>query len=292
LKILVATDGSENAAAACQFLRALPLPKGSTLHVTSVMDDQAFNGYESFWTVVEQFRAAEGAHARQAVREASEILARDGVAVTTTIREGNPVRELLRAAAEVEADLVVVGSKGLTGLDGFLMGSVARAVAKRCDRPVLVARAPRNNVCQVLVATDGSEHACDAVRFAGRLPLPAGAERTLVHVVRPHRPLSDYLLLNHEEHRAAAEAMRKKQEEMGAGLLTEAQQHLIALGAPAETALRTGDPGTEILRLAGEREADLIIAGARGVSLIEGLWMGSVADRLLKDARCSVLIVH
>lgn len=292
LKILVATDGSEDAAAACAFLRALPLPKGSNVHITSVMDDRAFNGYESFWTVVEQFRKAEGERARQALREANEILAWEGVEVTTEIREGNPVREILRAAAEVDADLLVLGSKGLTGLDGLLMGSVARSVAKRCDRPVLVARNPRNNVCHVLVATDGSEHANNAVRFAARLPLPSGAEQTLMHVVRPYHPFPDYFLLDPREHHAAVEAVRRTQQEVGAALLTETQEMLFTLGTPADTALRTGDAATEILRLAGEQDVDLIIAGARGVSLMEGLWMGSVADRLLKDARCSVLIVH
>lgn len=291
LKILVATDGSADAAAACEFLRALPLPKGSTLHITSVVDDSAFNGYESFWTVVEQFRKAERAHADQALQEAYEILAREGLELQTTIRDGNPVKEILRAAEEVDADLVVVGSKGLTGLEGFLMESVARTIVRRCERPVLLARQPRNNVCQALVATDGSEHASNAVRFAARLPLPLGAERTLVHVIRPYRPFPDCFLLDPREHQAAVEGVRRKQEENGADLLAVAQQHLAFLGVPPETALRTGDPATEILRIGEERGVDLIVAGARGVGKLEGLLIGSVADHLLKDARCSVLIV-
>jgi nucleotide-binding universal stress UspA family protein len=56
--------------------------------------------------------------------------------------------------------------------------------------------------------------------------------------------------------------------------------------------VRTGNPATEILELAERRRADLIVAGARGVSLLEGLLVGSVAERLLREARCSVLIVH
>lgn len=292
LKILVATDGSEEAAVACGLLRTLPLPSGSTVQVISVIDVSAFNGYESAWTVVEQFRSAESARANRALQEATEILTRPGLEVTTAIREGHVVKEILLAAEDFDADLVVVGSKGLTGLEGFLMGSVARAVAKACCRPVLVARQPRGNVCEILVATDGSEHADNAVRFAARLPLPVGAERTLVHVVRPYHSFPDYFLPNPREHRAAVEAVRQKQEEVGAGLLADARLHLVAAGQPAETELHFGDPATEILRMAEERNVDLIVAGARGVSLMEGLWMGSVADRLLKDARCSVLIVH
>jgi nucleotide-binding universal stress UspA family protein len=291
LKILVATDGSEDAAAACRFVRALSLPSGSSIHALCVIDTTVFNGYEAYWTVVQQFRGAAEAHVTRALEEAATILAREGVEVTTASCEGHPVKEILRAADEIDADLVVVGSKGHTGLEGFLMGSVARAVVKRSARPVLVARRPNNNVCAALVATDGSDHAHHAVGFAARLPLPAGAERILVHVVRSYHPFPDYLLLDPREHRAAVETVRRKQEEVGAGLLVEAQELLAAQGISAETALRNGDPATQILHLAAEREVDLIVAGARGVSLLEGLWMGSVADRLLKDARCSVLIV-
>ena len=66
--------------------------------------------------------------------------------------------------------------------------------------------------------------------------------------------------------------------------------------------MREGDPAQEILKLGAEPEpvtsakpeveADLIIAGARGVSLLERLTVGSVADRLLKHAPCSVLLVR
>src|SRR5205814_5380416 len=53
--------------------------------------------------------------------------------------------------------------------------------------------------------------------------------------------------------------------------------------------VRDGDPAEEILKLAGEQDADLLIAGARGISALERLLVGSVADRLLKHAPCSVL---
>lgn len=125
---------------------------------------------------------------------------------------------------------------------------------------------------KILIATDGSEDAAAACRFVRALALP------------------DYLL-DPWEHRAAVEAVLHKQEEAGAELLAQAQEALAAQGIATETVLRTGDPATHILRLAKQREVDLIVAGARGVSLLEGIWMGSVADRLLRDAPCSVLIV-
>jgi nucleotide-binding universal stress UspA family protein len=58
------------------------------------------------------------------------------------------------------------------------------------------------------------------------------------------------------------------------------------------TAVREGDPASEIQAAAVEMGADLIVAGARGASLIRGLVVGSVADRLLRSREASVLLVH
>jgi nucleotide-binding universal stress UspA family protein len=172
------------------------------------------------------------------------------------------------------------------------MGSVARAVVHRCERPVLVARAPTHSLHDVIVATDGSEHATKALEFTRRLPLPVAAQKSVLHVVRPYKPVPDFLYIDREEHERTLAEIHKKQEGLGADVLADAKDRLLADGPAVETVLRAGDPAAEILRLADEQEADLIIAGARGVSWIEGLFLGSVAERLLKTARCSVLIVH
>jgi nucleotide-binding universal stress UspA family protein len=142
------------------------------------------------------------------------------------------------------------------------------------------------------VATDGSERATHAVQFAAKLPLPEAASRTLVHVVRPFKPYPEYFYTDPEEHRSTVAEARRKQEEQGAGVLAAAKETFASWGKPVQAELRAGDPASEIVRLADDWDVDLIIAGARGASLIEGLLMGSVADRLLKEAHCSVLVVH
>jgi nucleotide-binding universal stress UspA family protein len=76
------------------------------------------------------------------------------------------------------------------------------------------------------------------------------------------------------------------------GLVESACDQLAAAGKVASSEVKEGDPATEILAAAEDQGADLIIAGARGHSFIEGLLVGSVADRLLKRASCSVLLVR
>ena len=73
------------------------------------------------------------------------------------------------------------------------------------------------------------------------------------------------------------------------GALSPAGRAVLRKPVPA---VLEGDPAGEVLRLAQTRGADLVIAGARGVSMIEGLLVGSVADRLLRKMPCSVLLVH
>jgi nucleotide-binding universal stress UspA family protein len=239
-------------------------------------------------------RTQEQEAVERALQEAAQWLGREGVEVKTSIRQGDPAHALLAAAAEENADLLVLGSKGLTGLQGFLMGSVARNVAKHSRRPVLVARAPRNSIRQVVVATDGSEHAKHAASFAARLPLPEEAEITVASVTRAYDPFLGVIPREEEEFDvdAAVREVNERRAEGAGGAVEDARERLAPTRRPIHTELRTGDPATQILSLAEEKEADLIVAGARGGSLIEHLLVGSVADRLLKEARCSLLIVH
>src|SRR5262249_37723834 len=109
------------------------------------------------------------------------------------------------------------------------------------------------------------------------------------------RPFSSFGLLaseaiaTTEEMVEAVERQRRKEAE---ALLEKARETLAATGRRVTTVIIEGDPATAILDLAAEHEADLIIAGARGDSLVRRLTMGSVAERLLKAARCSVLIAR
>jgi nucleotide-binding universal stress UspA family protein len=293
MKILVGTDGSDEAAAAYQFLQLLPLPQEATIHVISAVHVQpVIPGHHATWQTMERLFEYQREAAHHAVQQAAQSLMREGIDVTTSVPTGDPASQILQAADALEVDLVVVGSRGLTGLEGFLLGSVARSVAKRCQRPVLVARVPRNNLQGVVVATDGSEYASHAAQFAAHLPLPDATQITVVHVVRPHPKLPGFRPTENDLYEAAVAEARQKQEEIGAGVIAAAQARFTEAVRSARTELKMGDPAAEILAVAKERNADLIVCGARGVSWIEGLLMGSVADRLLKHARCSVLIVH
>jgi nucleotide-binding universal stress UspA family protein len=185
-----------------------------------------------------------------------------------------------------------VGSQGLSGVSRFLLGSVSNNVARHAGCPVLIGRTPQHSLRQVVLAVDESEHAAQAAAFLARLPLPVEAEIIVVQVVRPFVPYggivpTDPAYVLQLEAQVRAQRLEEAEKRVGA-----VQEQLQAAGRHAATAVRVGDPAAAILDLAAERRADLIVAGARGVSLIKNLIVGSVADQLLKSATCSVLLVH
>jgi nucleotide-binding universal stress UspA family protein len=136
LKFLLATDGSRESVAACRFLRQLALPPGSAMRVLAVAPEPPVLGAGLPWTTPDPEYTEVWEEREAALCEAEALLAAHDVPVIGAIRQGDPVTKILLDAEEYAADLVGVSSKGLTGLRGFLQGSIARAIIERCERPV------------------------------------------------------------------------------------------------------------------------------------------------------------
>ena len=283
IRVLLATDGSKEADAAQELLLHFAFPAGSAVEVMTVLDALP-------WQVPASLRGAEKEWAQRTVKAAGESFREKGVALSERIVRGEPAHEILQQAAASPVDLVVVGATGRTGLAGVVLGSVARNVAQHAVCSVLVGRRPLHQQRKVVLALDESENAQEALAFAAILPLPRDTEIVLCYVARPYQ----YAAMN-EYIPSMLELLQdtwQEQHENGQKLLVKARAFLEEQGKRVTTIIRDGDPARELTRLAEQIDADLIIAGARGVSRIEGLLLGSVADRLLKQATSSVLIVR
>lgn len=297
MRILFATDGSSHAAAAQRFLRALPWEAGTAIRVLSVVPRSypfmapSVEPAMASWEAMEPLMEEEAELAWDATRLAERELQADGLEVSTAVRSGDPAHEILRELEEWGADLLALGSRGLTGLDRLLLGSVARNVARHASRPVLVARAPGHGLRQAVLATDGSPHSAEAARFAAALPQSPELHWTALHVVRP-AVLRSLLPEYRERHGDRATEIGRLQRAEAEQLAEGAAAILRGAGRDGSPAIRDGDPVAEIVECAREHQADLIVAGARGVSPIQALLVGSVADRLLREAHCSVLLVR
>ena len=145
-RILVGEDGSKSAAAAVDLLRRSPVFHGGSVRVLSVDDDKA---RWSPWLrgAVPQESDSAGAVQAHAAREAlakatASTLRGAGMQVEALVQDGGAAHKLVEAAAAWDADLIVIGSRGQSGLERLLVGSVARAVLYHASCSVLIVPEP------------------------------------------------------------------------------------------------------------------------------------------------------
>ncbi|MFI6825135.1 universal stress protein [Micromonospora sp. NPDC050187] len=180
------------------------------------------------------------------------------------------------------AELVVVGSRGLGGFAGLLLGSVSAQVAGHAHCPVLVVRPADRQVAAVgpvLVGVDGSELAELAVGHAAEEAARQGVPLVLAHVVAPdaHPVTEDAAGNDQVADRLLAETAA-----------TVRQRHPEL--AVTERVLRAAETASALVEASAD--AALVVVGSRGRGGFAGLLLGSVSQALVQHARCPVLVAR
>jgi nucleotide-binding universal stress UspA family protein len=217
----------------------------------------------------------------EAVRVAAE--AASEVPVTADLITGAAAPVLL--AESRDADLIVLGDRGLGAFTGLIVGSVAVQIAAHGHCPVLVVRGESRSAGPVVVGVDGSETSARAVAFATEEAARRGAELVAVHTWRFPPSLSpgdmlplvyDASLLEEEERRGLAESL--------SGLSESYPDLRIRQEA-------TYGPAARVLT-EWSRIAQLVVVGDRGHGGFTGLMLGSVSQHLIYNAECPVAVVR
>jgi nucleotide-binding universal stress UspA family protein len=203
------------------------------------------------------------------------------------ILEGNPAVGLADLARNLEADEIVVGSRGM-GRFAAALGSVSHAVLVHADRPVVVvpraaADHPRaahpHGQCTVVVGYDGSAPARAALAYASSRTCDGGR----VVAVHAFQPIPDWL--GSPDYDRVVHAHQAQGEELLRSL-EEGQD----LGAELVTSLLEGPPARAIVAAADARDADEIVVGSRGFGPIRGI-LGSVSHAVLHEADRPVVVI-
>ncbi|GAB4389012.1 MAG: universal stress protein [Thermodesulfovibrionales bacterium] len=141
--ILAATDGSRWSEAAAARAISIAANMGSALSVVSVAPSEAMERLDMVHSEMRSGLIAEreSAIAEENARKVKDLAEKEGVRARAFVIAGRPFEAILEAAADVRADLVVMGSHGRTGLEKLLMGSVTQKVVTLSPRAVLVVRA-------------------------------------------------------------------------------------------------------------------------------------------------------
>ena len=220
------------------------------------------------------------------------IRSKHGVDVEGVHREGIPEDVILEVAKETDADVIVVGTRGLTGARRIFLGSTAAHVVRRSSCPVLTVHPDHaeshREIRTVLVPTDFSADAELAVSQAAHVlgVAPQDAKLKLLHVFRLHPEVTYPWTASYLGAHAAqvTEIAKEKLEKMAQPLRDE--------GFDVEVLVYEGYPPDVIDETAKQTQADVIAMGTHGRSFLPRLILGSVAERVLPAAPCPVLTVH
>ena len=138
-KILIATDGSEYTKNSIDYGIDLAKNTQARLHVIYVIDTAAFASIpmDAAWESMYELLKQEGDEATRYVAEKAEA---EGLEVEKLTVEGHPAEEIIKYAEKNSMNLIVMGTLGKSGLDRFLLGSVAEKVVRASKIPVLVVR--------------------------------------------------------------------------------------------------------------------------------------------------------
>jgi nucleotide-binding universal stress UspA family protein len=289
MRVLVATDGSNDAKAAVEWLRHLPLPAEREVLVVTVVDPPMVAAGAD---VAGEFRSALIADARRLADDtASDLLAIFRTAIGRVV-EGDPREEIVAAAESWGADLVVVGARGLGAIKEFFLGSVSLWVVRHASCPVLVCKGAPRDIHAITVALDGSEHATQALAWVTALPLTAGGRLRFLAVAEPQHYPSTAPGIIRTTLRTAVAAIEAERRTALETTLTSAARALRARVPAIETAAVTGVPADVIVRDIERCGTDLVVLGARGAGAITRLLLGSVSEAVVRHAGCPVLIVR
>jgi nucleotide-binding universal stress UspA family protein len=142
MKILLAIDGSAPSLDAIAAVAERPWPAGSALRILSVIQPYTPPVTEMVLAsaTLEDIRKRQTQEAEELMGQARERLAGSGLSIDTAVSEGDPRTAIVDAADEWQADLIVVGSHGRTGVTRLVMGSVAQAVVAHAHCSVEVVR--------------------------------------------------------------------------------------------------------------------------------------------------------
>lgn len=215
--------------------------------------------------------------------------------VDVAVGKGNAAREILRQAEMLEADLIVMGTHGRGGFERLLLGSVADKVLRRATVPVLVippSAAPVKSGLYktILAALDFSDASAPVLEYALSFAKEADARLFLLHAVENLEFMqaarmteaSHFSVPEYFDHRVSDATER-----LEAAVPEEAR-----VWCRPETRVVSGRASREIVRMATEETAELIVMGVHGRGAVDRWLFGSTTDYVVRRASCPVLTLR
>ena len=340
-KILTALDGSNNARVALEVAADIAAKCGAQLKILHVGLRQPGSLTELYEAAERSFEQAESSgdwtsdhlhwerrdqvldHMGHMILNDAQARAKDrgATSVESVIDWGEAGERILHHSKHPAVDMIVMGSRGASPLQGLFLGSVSHKVFHLAPCTCATVHAAEGQVGlgkleRIVVPFDGSAHAMKAVELASDMAEKFGAGLKFVHVMQ-HGQSPEHLLgvvdidrLDAETRQALNEARTAGSLAMGSALalptipetvLKKVGEGILARAketaaqreiTEVETELLDGDPAHCILEAVEQDRADLIVMGMRGLGEVAGMLVGSVSYKVNHLAPCTCITVR
>jgi nucleotide-binding universal stress UspA family protein len=291
MKILLATDGSQNAIEAARFLTRLQMNAPIELTLLSVCYDPQSTGSEVIQPWFPEWLERQQAMFAQHHQELESMLSDRCSSVSKVLRDGHAARAILNEADANQADLIVMGAQGHSAVGRMLLGSVSDSVATHAHCSVLVVRpdtsggeasSPKKPLSMAM-AYDSSPAAQEALAEISSLGLPADNALTLISV----SPIFDYMLAEGlaavavENEQAVAENMHRSLSEL-------CEQLRATFGNVKGVVERGRHIGDTLVEVVAREACDLLVIGDAGHGLLHDWILGSTTKYVLRHSPSSI----
>lgn len=276
-KILLAVSGLGHAEEMLKTLKELPSIQKATVTVLHVVPAQA----------TAQVMTAKWEDGGKILADAIQSVNLDPSQVSAILRQGDPKDVVCQVAEEINADLIIMGSRGLKRLQSILSNSVSQYVFQLSSRPMLLVKDDIyiKKINRLMVAVDGSDAAKQCLQLALFLLRDIkGGQLILVHV---NKDLSG---------KSSESPTAIEKDPVLATAIAEATKQ----GVQPRCVTTSGNPSTEICRLAEDMNVDLLMLGspdrrpsiAKSFVDLDRLLGASLSDYVRVNANCPVLLAR
>jgi nucleotide-binding universal stress UspA family protein len=294
--VLVAIDGTDVSEGAVRFAVRLAKRAGASLSFCNAVDLPGIIapvGQPYAFVDVAQLMDELEAGSKSILSAAAEAAKAAGVATATRELSGAAPRAILDEVPASHADAIVMGTHGYEGAARFFLGSTAESVLREASIPVFIVPAgakpgaPADPLLRIAVAVDASDSAAAALELAVELAKADSARLSIVHSISH----DDDKLLAGEKNFAAMSAGASRRDAAEA-VLSAAAKRARDRGVEAETVLLESESAAGILDFVANHEVDLLAMGTHGRRGLHRLFLGSVAEGVVRHSSVPVVVVR
>ena len=292
-KIVLCVDGSEQALNAARVAAHIAREHNAVVELVHVLDPILATGASSMVAeaaISGELAFQEAEEGQKAIMAcAGEALEAAGVTYHSYRECGHPVQRIHHVARETQADLIVIGSRGLSAWPALLLGSVSEGVVRHAPCAVLVVRGEyggtgNSPIARVVIATDGSDCSKQALYKGMDLASTLHAETIVLNVFQEMSRYAEVPLEDMDPEVYAPRVAERVQQ--------QAEAVAKQLGTQYRFQQESGHPVQAIVNFAQREGAELIVVGSRGLGGFQRLLLGSVSTGILHHAHCSVMVVR